>query len=111
MLSGMDGTEAFFREMAPTLVANILTAVAIYSAWLYSQAEARKDVGKGTLIVWVVLPILAGLYGLYLWGVYPLKTSQLQPAQQQYQVVPSAHAQSPEDAGSASEAATPLDTP
>lgn len=85
----MDGTTGFFQALAPILVANILTVLAIYSAFLYSQTEKRNDVGGRTLLFWVVLPILIALYGMYIWGVYPLKKTAPPPEHRIHQEVPS----------------------
>jgi heme/copper-type cytochrome/quinol oxidase subunit 2 len=105
----MDGTTGFFQALAPILVANILTVLAVYCAWAYTQAEKRNDVGGSTLIFWAVFPVLLALYGMFSWGVYPFKKTVPPSALHTHQAVPSSLEQLPADAGSEQAVGMPLD--
>jgi hypothetical protein len=73
--------------MTPYLVANLLTVALVYAFVAYTKKE-RDEVEEGRLhLLWLIaLPMLLALYGLYLWGVHPLKKDQTladrQPQQQ-----------------------------
>jgi hypothetical protein len=63
----MNGTEDFFKAMAPVLAANVLTL-----AFLYAFTMLAKDgEDRGPRLAIVVFGLFATMYGLYLWGVYP----------------------------------------
>jgi hypothetical protein len=70
----MTGTASFFHTMTPYLVANLLTVTFVYAWVAYTRHE--QEGGKLHLLWLGVLPLLFALYGLYLWGVYPLKKHQ-----------------------------------
>jgi hypothetical protein len=75
LLEHANGTASFFQAMAPVLVANMLTvAVAfVYSFVKISQKELRgEEDGRLTYLCLITLVFLFMLYGLYVWGVYPL---------------------------------------
>ena len=66
----ISGTAAFFKAMAPLLVANILTVTFVYCFAKISQlAQNREEEGKLTYLWLLVLVFLFMLYGLYVWGV------------------------------------------
>jgi len=74
MLEQTNGTVAFFRAMAPILTANILTVTFVYCfVRIHQQEVSGRDEGRLTYLWLIVLVILFMLYGLYIWGVYPLK--------------------------------------
>jgi hypothetical protein len=74
MLEHTSGTESFFPAMAPVLIANVLTVAFLYSFVKSSQKELRgEEEGRITYLWLIVLVFLFMLYGLYVWGVYPLK--------------------------------------
>jgi hypothetical protein len=66
----MSETAAFFHALAPSLVANILTVVFVYSFARISQQE-RNGVEEGRLTyLWLIVVIFAFmLYGLYTWDM------------------------------------------
>lgn len=66
----MNETEAFFRELAPALIANLLTVAMVYSFAQY----IRREHGRGHLLWLICLPMFLALYGLYLWGAYPFSS-------------------------------------
>jgi hypothetical protein len=68
------GTVAFFQAMAPVLIANVLTVAFVYCFAKVHQKELRgEEEGRLTYLWLIVLVFLLMLYGLYAWGVYPLK--------------------------------------
>ena len=69
----MIATESFFHALAPALVANILTVVFVYSFAMISQREKRGDEPPLTYLWLIVMIFLLMLYGLYTWGIYPLR--------------------------------------
>jgi hypothetical protein len=70
----MSGTVAFFHALAPILIANVLTVVFVYCFSVISQQErSGTDEGRLTYLWIIVMVFMFMLYGLYTWGVYPLK--------------------------------------
>ncbi len=67
------GTVAFFKALPPMLFANVLTVTFVYCFAKISQKElgARRRATSPTFGSSMVFLFL--LYGLYTWGVYPLK--------------------------------------
>lgn len=60
----------FFKLMAPVLLANALAVLCVWGFIRidrYERAEGAFQVRPGDLAM-VIVPILFGLYGLYLWG-------------------------------------------
>lgn len=73
MVQQISGTVAFFKAMAPFLIANVLTITFVYCFTKISQLEQkREEEGRLTYLWLIVLVFLFMLYGLYTWGVYPL---------------------------------------
>jgi hypothetical protein len=74
MVQNISGTVAFFNAMAPVLIANVLTVTFVYCFAKISQLEERGEEGGRLTYLWLlVLIFLIMLYGLYVWGVGPLK--------------------------------------
>jgi hypothetical protein len=70
----MSGTVSFFHALAPALVANVLTVVFVYCFAMISQQErSGEEEGRLTYLWLIVVVFVCMLYGLYTWGVYPLK--------------------------------------
>lgn len=70
----MDGTVSFFKAMAPILIANILPVTFVYSFAKITEKERSGDEeGHGPYLGLIILVFLFMLYGLYTWGVYPLR--------------------------------------
>ena len=70
----MSGTESFFHAMAPVLVGNMLTVTFVYAFVSITQKErVGEEEGRGTYLWLIILVNFFMLYGLYTWGVYPLK--------------------------------------
>ena len=68
------GTVAFFQAMAPILTANVLTVAFVYCFTKIHQKElVWEEEGRLTYLWLIVLVFLFMLYGLYTWGLYPLK--------------------------------------
>ena len=68
------GTVAFFQAMAPVLIANVLTVAFVYCFAKIEQKKRKgEEEGRLTYLWLIVLVFLFMLYGLYTWGVYPLK--------------------------------------
>ena len=68
------GTVPFFQAMAPILIANVLTVAFVYSFLKIHQKEvAGEEEGRLTYLWLIVLVFLFMLYGLYTWGLYPIK--------------------------------------
>ncbi len=73
MVQQISGTVAFFKAMAPVLIANVLTITFVYCFAKISQKELRgEEEGKLSYLWLIVLVFLFMLYGLYVWGVGPL---------------------------------------
>jgi len=74
MIVHATGTVAFFHAMAPVLIANVLTVAFVYCfAKIHQKELAGEEEGRLTYLWLIVLVLLFMLYGLYTWGVYPLK--------------------------------------
>jgi hypothetical protein len=74
MLEQATGTVSFFQAMAPILIANVLTVTFVYCFAKIHQKELTGDEeGRLTYLWLIILVLLFMLYGLYTWGVYPLK--------------------------------------
>ena len=70
----ISGTVGFFKAMAPVLIANILTVTFVYCFAKIGQKEREgEEEGKLTYLWLLFLVFLFRLYGLYVWGIYPLK--------------------------------------
>ena len=70
----VNGTAAFFQAMAPVLIANVLTVTFVYCfARIRQKERIDEDEGRLTYLWLIVLVFSFMLYGLYTWGVYPLK--------------------------------------
>ena len=71
MVQQISGTVAFFKAMAPMLIANVLTVTFVYCCAKISQLE-QKGGEEGRLIyLWLlILVFFFMLYGLYTWRVY-----------------------------------------
>lgn len=68
------GTQSFFQALAPALIANVLTVVFVYCfAEIGRQERSGKEEGRLTYLWLIVMIVMFMLYGLYVWGVYPLK--------------------------------------
>jgi hypothetical protein len=66
----ISGTAAFFKAMAPLLVANILTVTFVYCFAKISQLEQnREEEGKLTYLWLLLLVLLFMMYGMYVWDV------------------------------------------
>jgi len=63
----MSGTEGFFRAMAPTLTANLLTVTFVYCVAHITQMERNGQEGRGTHLWLTTLVLLFALYGFYVW--------------------------------------------
>lgn len=73
-MQDVEGTVAFFRAMAPVLIANGLTVTLVYCfAKIHQKERVGEEEGRLTYLWLIVLVMLFMLYGLYTWGVYPLK--------------------------------------
>ncbi len=60
--------------MAPVLTANVLTVAFVYCfVRLHQQEVSGQEEGRLPYLWLIVLVVLFMLYGLYIWGVYPLK--------------------------------------
>ena len=74
MVQQISGTVAFFKAMAPVLIANVLTVTFVYCFAKISQLEQKgEEEGRLTYLWLIVLVFLFMLYGLHTWGVYPRK--------------------------------------
>ena len=74
MLKHATGTVAFFQAMAPILIANVLTVTFVYCfAKIHQKELAGDEEGRLTYLWMIIVVLLFMLYGLYTWGVYPLK--------------------------------------
>ena len=72
-LDHMSGTESFFQAMAPVLIANVLTVTFVYCFTKISQKDLMgEEEGRLTYLWLIIMVFLFMLYGLYVWGVYPL---------------------------------------
>jgi hypothetical protein len=61
---------SFFNAMAPSLVANILTVVFVYSFAKISQKERNgEEEGRVTYLWLIVLVFFFMLYGIYTWDL------------------------------------------
>ena len=66
------GNAAFFKAMAPLLMANLLTVTFVYCFAKISQKEREgAEEGKLTYLWLLVLVFLFMLYGLYVWEFGP----------------------------------------
>jgi hypothetical protein len=73
MVQQISGTVAFFKAMAPVLIANVLTVTFVYCFAKVSQQEQKgEEEGRLTYLWLLLLVFLFMLYGLYVWGVGPL---------------------------------------
>jgi hypothetical protein len=64
------GNAAFFKAMAPALIANLLTVTFVYCFVKISQKELRKEEeGKLTYLWLLLLVVLFMIYGMYVWDV------------------------------------------
>jgi hypothetical protein len=73
MVQQISGTVAFFKAMAPVLIANVLTVTFVYCFAKISQKELKgAEEGLLTCLWLLVLVFLFMLYGLYVWGIGPL---------------------------------------
>ena len=74
MLEHATGTVSFFQAMAPILIANVLTVTFVYCfAKIHQKELAGEEEGRLTYLWLILIVLLFMLYGLYTWGVYPLK--------------------------------------
>ena len=74
----VSGTVAFFKEMAPILIANVLTVTFVYCFVKITQKEKLgEEEGRLTYLWLIVLVFLFMLYGLYVWGVGPQALERL----------------------------------
>ena len=70
----VSGTVAFFKAMTPVLIANVLTVTFVYCFAKITQLEQTgEEEGRLTYLWLLVLVFVFMLYGLYVWGLYPLK--------------------------------------
>lgn len=69
----MSGTKEFFHALAPFLTANVLTVTLVYCFAKIDQRERAGEEGRLTHLWLIVMVLLFMLYGLYTWGVGPLK--------------------------------------
>ena len=66
----ISGTIAFFKAMAPVLIANVLTVTFVYCFAKISRKELKgEDEGRLTYLWLIILVFLFMLYGLHTWGV------------------------------------------
>lgn len=67
------GNAAFFKAMAPLLMANVLTVTFVYCFAKISQKELQgEEEGKLPYLWLLVLVFSFMLYGLYVWEFGPL---------------------------------------
>jgi hypothetical protein len=60
--------------MTPGLIAKILTVTFVYCFAKITQKELKgEEEGRLTYFWLLIIVVLFMLYGLYTWGVYPLK--------------------------------------
>jgi hypothetical protein len=74
MVQQISGTVAFFKSMAPVLIANLLTVTFVYCFAKITQLEQKGEEEGRLTYLW--LPVLVFgfmFYGLYVWGLYPFK--------------------------------------
>jgi hypothetical protein len=70
MVQHVSGTVAFFKAMAPVLIANVLTVTFVYCFAKISQKELKgEEEGRLTYLWLIILVFLFMLYGLHTWGV------------------------------------------
>ncbi|MGA7372889.1 MAG: hypothetical protein WBW37_09755 [Methyloceanibacter sp.] len=68
------GTVAFFQAMAPVLIANVLTVAFVYPSRKFNRRELAGEEGGCLTYMWLIVLVFSFMpYGLYTWGVYPLK--------------------------------------
>ncbi len=69
----MTGTASFFHALAPALVADVLMVLLVYCFATINRRE--QNGGEAQLShLWLIVMVFAFvLYGLYTWGVYPLR--------------------------------------
>jgi hypothetical protein len=74
MVQQIIGTAAFFKAMAPVLIANVLTVTFVYCFAKISKLEQKGEEDERLTYLWlIILVVLFMLYGLYVWGIEPLK--------------------------------------
>ena len=66
MVQHISGTVAFFKPMAPVLIANVLTVTFVYCFAKISQLEQKgEEEGRLTYLWLIIMVFLFMLYGLY----------------------------------------------